>query len=137
MDVFFGTLRMAADTSLVPFVYSVLFSEPTYEGGSAIAVRRDLEEPEERGFLASVKDSFEKTFIRENRWKLFVSGIGTTLCITVLSILFGTILGFLVFLLCRRGNPVANTITRFLVWLAEGMPMVVLLMILYYSRQPD
>jgi len=35
-------------------------------------------------------------------------------------------------MLCRNGNPVANTITRFLVWLVEGMPVVVLLMILYY-----
>ena len=77
-------------------------------------------------------DSFEKTFIRENRWALFLNGISTTLLITVLSILFGTILGFIVFMLCRNGNPVANTITRFFVWLLEGMPVVVLLMILYY-----
>ncbi|MBQ5987374.1 MAG: amino acid ABC transporter permease, partial [Clostridia bacterium] len=46
--------------------------------------------------------------------------------------LFGTILGFAVFMLCRNGNPVANTVTRFCVWLVQGMPVVVLLMILYY-----
>ena len=56
----------------------------------------------------------------------------TTLLITVLSILSGTALGFLVFMLCRNGNVVANGITRFSVWLVQGMPMVVLLMILYY-----
>ena len=50
----------------------------------------------------------------------------------LLSILFGTALGFLVFMLCRNGNPVANGITRFCVWLVTGTPMVVLLMILYY-----
>ena len=83
-------------------------------------------------FWSSVADSFEKTFLRENRWKLFLQGIGTTLLITVLSILFGTLLGFIVFMLCRNGNPVANTITRFFVWLVRGMPAVVLLMILYY-----
>ena len=186
-----GTLRMAADTALVPFVYikdgepvgidvdtvvrfckergygleivpmdfaaiipavvsgkvdfagggiaytperaeSVLYSEPTYLGGSVIAVRKAAAETEESGFLTSVRDSFEKTFVRENRWKLFLEGIGTTLLITVLSILFGTALGFVVFLLCRRGNPVANAVTRFFVWLINGMPMVVLLMILYY-----
>ena len=84
------------------------------------------------GFLASVSESFEKTFIREDRWKLFFEGIGTTILITVLSIIFGTILGFLVFMLCRRGNPAANAVTRFGVWLVQGMPVVVLLMILYY-----
>ena len=83
-------------------------------------------------FLSSVRNSFEKTFLRDNRWKLFVKGIGTTLLITVLSILFGTALGFGAFMLCRNGNPAANAVTRFCVWLVQGMPVVVLLMILYY-----
>ncbi len=83
-------------------------------------------------FLSAIADSFQKTFIRENRWKLFLKGIGTTMLITVLSVLFGTILGFAVFMLCRNGNPAANFITRFFVWLVQGMPAVVLLMILYY-----
>ena len=87
---------------------------------------------EQSGVVGSVVESFEKTFIRENRWKLFVQGIGTTMLITVLAILFGTALGFGTFLLCRRGNPAANAATRFLVWLVQGMPAVVLLMILYY-----
>lgn len=79
-----------------------------------------------------IRDSFNKTFVREDRWKLFVRGIGTTLLITLLTLLFGTILGFAVFMLCRRENPVANRITHFCLWLVQGMPMVVLLMILYY-----
>ena len=84
------------------------------------------------GFLASLQESFEKTFVRENRWQLFAEGIGTTLVITVLSILFGTLIGFAAFMACRKGNRVANVITRFCIWLIEGMPVVVLLMILYY-----
>ena len=79
-----------------------------------------------------IRDSFNKTFVREDRWKLFEGGIGTTLLITLLTLLFGTILGFAVFMLCRRENPVANRITHFCLWLVQGMPMVVLLMILYY-----
>ena len=102
------------------------------EGGTVIVVLKSRAKSGTAGFLAPVADSFEKTFIRENRWELFLMGIGTTLLITILSIIFGTILGFMVFMLCRNGNPAANTITRFLVWLVEGMPVVVLLMILYY-----
>ena len=186
-----GTLRMAADTTIVPFVYikdgktvgidvdtvfrfckergygleivpmdfaaiipavvtgkvdfagggiayteeraqSVLYSEFTYEGGSVIVVLKDAAATEDTGFIAAVKESFEKTFIREDRWKLFIEGIGTTLLITILSIIFGTALGFVTYLLCRGGSPVPNAITRFFVWLVDGMPVVVLLMILYY-----
>ena len=81
---------------------------------------------------SGIAASFHKTFIREDRWKLFVRGVITTLVITLLSILSGTLLGFAIFMMCRNGNPFANGITRFCLWLVQGMPMVVLLMILYY-----
>ena len=58
--------------------------------------------------------------------------VGNTLLITVLSILFGTIIGFFLFMLCRNGNPAANTVTAACTWIVQGMPMVVLLMILFY-----
>ena len=122
----------------------VLFSDPTGYGGIVLAVlSTDLAAPDtgkapaeaestKESFLDSIRNSFYKTFIRENRWELFCNGVLTTLLITVLSILFGTSLGFLVFMLCRNGNIVANGVTRFSMWLVQGMPMVVLLMILYY-----
>ena len=118
----------------------VLFSDPTAHGGIVLAVRAsDLaaaskqDAPIESGNTqGGMKASFEKTFLREGRWKLFLRGVETTLLITVLSILFGTALGFFVFMLCRNGNPAANAVTRFCVWLVQGMPMVVLLMVLYY-----
>lgn len=109
---------------------SVLFSDPDYHSGTVMAVLKEA--PPESTFWDSVVSSFEKTFIRENRWQLFLSGIATTLLITVLSILFGTLLGFGVFLLCRNGNRAANGIAGFCVWLVQGLPVVVLLMILYY-----
>ena len=117
---------------------SVLFSESTFSGGTVMVV---LEEDAfagdsggsgEDSLWGGIVSSFNKTFIRENRWRLFVQGVNTTLLITVLSILFGTALGFGAFLLCRNGNPAANAIARFCIWLVQGMPVVVLLMILFY-----
>ena len=122
----------------------VLFSDPTSYGGVVLAVRSedltvanvdqnsDDKRPSKQPFLDSIRESFIKTFIRENRYKLFISGILTTLKITLLSMIFGTLLGFALFMLCRNGNPFANGVTRFCTWLVQGMPMVVLLMILYY-----
>jgi len=130
---------------------SVYFSDPYYTGGTVIAVLKKAAGTEQTGGsgplqgengegaggqtepqMNSIQDSFYKTFIREDRWKLFVSGVLTTLLITVLSILFGTALGFGVYMTCRNGNMAANGITRFCMWLVQGMPVVVLLMILYY-----
>ena len=103
-----------------------------YPAAFTLVVRAAKPEEEDASFLGGIRSSFEKTFIREERWKLFVQGVLTTLAITVLAIIFGTALGFAVFMLCRNGNPAANLITRFFLWLVQGMPMVVLLMILYY-----
>jgi len=83
-------------------------------------------------FWDPIVSGFRKTFIREDRWRLFVDGVWTTLLITALSVLFGTLLGFAVFIPCRNGNRAANGITRFCTYLVQGMPMVVLLMILHY-----
>ena len=116
---------------------AISFSDPTYVTDVGVMVQ-DTGSGEKDGsgssggFLDSLKESFEKTFIRENRWQLFLEGIVTTLLITVISMLLGTLLGFAVFMICRRGHRVANAVTRFCIWLIEGMPVVVLLMILYY-----
>ena len=127
----------AAGISITPErAETVSFSEPNYSGGVVLAVLKADQLPAagtaEETFWDSVAASFTRTFIRENRWKLFLDGIGTTMLITLLAILFGTALGFLLFMLCRNGNPIANGATRFSMWLVQGTPMVVLLMILYY-----
>ncbi len=114
---------------------SVFFSEPNFEGGAAAAVLR-AESPDEAkksaSFWENIQISFEKTFLRESRWELFLQGVLTTLLITLASALLGTLLGFLVFMACRNGNPLANGAVRLFSSFLQGMPMVVLLMILYY-----
>ena len=90
------------------------------------------ETQESSGFFATMKENFENTFIVEGRWKLFASGAGLTLLITLSSIILGTAIGFGVFMLCRKGNKIINSITDGMLWLIHGMPTVLLLMILYY-----
>ena len=127
----------AAGISITPErAESVLFSRPNYSGGTVLVVRKDAAVQEaaaaEPSFLDGIVTSFNKTFIREGRWKLFAQGVATTLIITVLTILFGTLLGFGLFMLCRNGSAAANAAARFCMGVVPGMPMVVLLMILYY-----
>ncbi len=79
-----------------------------------------------------IKHSFESTFIKENRWKVVADGLLLTIRITLFSTLLGSILGFLVYLLCRKGNKFANGFFDGFAKLMSGLPMVVVLMILYY-----
>ncbi len=118
---------------------NVNFSVPYYIGGTVMTVlkaeppaKETVADGSDASFWEGIVTSFRKTFLRENRWQLFLEGIGTTMLITLLSALFGTLLGFVVFMLCRNGNLIATGVTRFSMWLVQGTPMVVLLMILYY-----
>lgn len=103
-----------------------------YPAAFVLVVRSVQADNKDGSFLSGIRSSFERTFIKENRWKLFLSGFFVTVMITVLSVILGTALGFLVYLLCRDGNRAANHITDICLWLVQGTPVVVLLMILYY-----
>ena len=138
----FGGVIAAAQAGDVDCIMSNLFYTPEHEESvdfsaplfkvEVTAMVRDASADDDGSLWSTIKSSFERTFIRESRWKLFLSGILTTLILTVVSILAGTLLGFGVFMACRGGNRIANWITGLFVWLVQGMPVVVLLMILYY-----
>ena len=86
----------------------------------------------EQSFFGSIKESFNKNFIREDRYKLILEGIGTTCIITALSVAFGSLLAFLICLFRRADSVLSGMICDLYVKLLQGTPMVVLLMILYY-----
>ena len=83
-------------------------------------------------FFDSVKDGFEKTFIRENRWQLILHGIGVTLLITAVAAAAGTALGFGLYILSRSGKKIVLGICAVYTRIISGLPAVVLLMILFY-----
>ncbi len=126
---------------------SVLFSYKNADNGNIFVVMKNAiqqaspvqastvspsQHDDEPSFWDDIASSFRKTFIREERWKLFAEGIANTMLITVASIFFGMLLGFTAFMFCRTGSVIANAVTKFSVWLIKGTPIVVLLMILYY-----
>lgn len=108
------------------------FSIPYTYVETVMAVVDEGEHVEEAGFFTRLADSFEKTFIREDRWKLIWNGLMVTLEITVLAGMIGTILGFLLCLWLRcRHKPLAMLAKGFC-HLMEGIPSLVVLMIIYF-----
>ena len=118
---------------------SVYFSVPYHATDMLLVCRRadvgtaagDIPQ-EELSFVERISSSFEKNFVREDRWKLIAQGVGTTCLITSLSVLFGSVLAFGVCMFRRTGSRLANLLSDIYVRLLQGTPTVVLLMILYY-----
>lgn len=112
---------------------SVNFSEPYMVADVVMAT---YEKSGFENFFSSVGESFEKTFIRESRWKLIVEGVFTTLLISVCAVLGGTVLGFLLYLAARAKNKyfsaAARGFAKIYSKLITGTPTLVVLMLLFY-----
>lgn len=113
---------------------SIDFSDPYYMSSVMIVVLNPDYKINGAGMTlwSSIADSFQKTFVKENRWKMFLEGIGTTLLVTVLSVLFGTVLGFAIYMLCRSSAKIVSNGFELVFSLLERMPIIVFLMVLYY-----
>ena len=112
---------------------SVNFSDPYM---FAEVVMAKYEKSGFESFISSISNSFEKTFIREDRWKLILSGIGTTILISILSVLGGTLLGFLIFMASRSEyqwlSKITKEVAKVYSKIISGTPTLVVLMLLFY-----
>lgn len=111
---------------------SVLFSEPDYTGGVVAVVRAQTAAAGYANLWERIQGGFYKTFVLEGRWQLFARGLGVTVLISVLSALFGTVLGFGVCMARRSRHRWASLPARVFVRLVQGVPVLVILMILYF-----
>lgn len=127
----------------VDYIMSNLFETPErrevmdfslpYTYVETVLVVADKESGAEKdGFYAELAASFEKTFIRENRWRLIRDGLLVTLEIAVTAGIFGTILGFLLCLWLRCRKKLPALLAKGFCHLMEGIPSLVVLMIIYF-----
>lgn len=123
---------------------SIDFSDPFYEGANILVVRIADVDPSilskdaqatsaaKSSFWGQIKKEFSATFLQENRWQLFMSGILKTLTISVASMILGTLVGMGIYLLCWMLGKKTFPIVDGIAGLITGIPAVVFLMILYY-----
>lgn len=108
---------------------SINFSDPIYQADVVAVVRNDVNIS--KNFIDILKDKIYSTFIEEDRYKLIIDGIGVTLLITFSAILLGTLFGFIVYF-CSRKISFSSKIFDAISYIVAGLPVVVLLMILFY-----
>ena len=109
---------------------SVSFSNTESRSGVVAVVASEINE--EKGFFEELKDSFYRTFIKENRWNLLKDGLLVTIQISLVSLILGTLLGFAASFPLRSRNGVVRCIANAISTFLDGMPLVVILMVLYY-----
>ncbi|WP_340123586.1 ABC transporter permease subunit [Methylobacter svalbardensis] len=151
-DMEFGNLIAAVSSRKIDMIDSTLmiteerknkvdFSEPYYVlGANVFALKKNIAAFETKGdsandslpFLTKVANSFYSNIIQENRYFLIWDGLKTTVIISIFATLFGTLLGALVCFMRMSKRTVLNLPARVYINIIRGMPVLVLLMLIFY-----
>jgi len=103
-----------------------------YESQILLAKKADFEDVGSENILERIRDGLKRNIITENRYLMLLDGLKKTVLISLLSAIFGTMLGVMMCLgmMNRRkfvSRPVATA-----VGFLRCMPQVVLLLIMFY-----
>ena len=87
--------------------------------------------------LQTFQDKFYLNFIKDDRWKYILDGLGVTLRVTFFAVLIGIVLGFLVSVVrstCDKTGKlkILNAICKLYLTVIRGTPVVVQLLIIYF-----
>ena len=140
----FGSLGSALRTGKVDMAGGVLFiteerqkmlalTDTYYQGHGGFFVRdKSIENQDDGTGISDVKESINNNLLVENRWVFLMRGLKVTLIITLLSMLFGSMFGIGLLAMRRSQRRWLNKTAAVYASFIRGIPMVVLLMILFY-----
>ena len=150
------------DSCIIPVVYNAedgLFDKtPEFTGISKIRLQNlfkssetqentELKKDEDKGFFTGtidyLKEMITKTFVKDNRYQLFLTGLGNTLLVAAAATLFGVFIGIIIAVikvvhhqsvLSKKRNLILsffNFIAEAYTAIIRGTPVVVQLLITY------
>ncbi len=119
---------------------SIEFSKPDHKATSRLfALRKQVAGAEsappvaaKNGFWSRTAESFKANILTENRYLLLWDGLKITVLISVLSTLFGTLLGAGICMMRLSRRKLLNVPAKAYIGLLRGLPVLVLLMLIFY-----
>ena len=111
----------------------VAFGDPYYDVHPAYFIK-DVQaaQANKEPLHVRVANAFRQNFIVENRWKMITDGLMTTLLITFWSILLGSLLGILLCMMALSRRKGLRAFVNLYDGFMHGIPMLVLLLIMFY-----
>ena len=83
-------------------------------------------------YYSTFSETFDKCFIRDDRYKLLLSGIGVTVKVALLAAAMGLVIGFIIALFNLSKKKPLNLIGKIYTDIIRGTPSVTQLMIIYF-----
>ena len=131
IDVFGGSLFVTDERKQV-----MRFGEPYYQCRPVILVRDNDAQAgqgsDDLSFIDSIKDSFYRNFIVEDRYNFFLEGLWETIIISFFSLILGTLMAALLCWLRMSEKRMLRSMAVCYIDLMRGVPQLVILMIMFY-----
>ncbi len=151
VDLPFSSLLASISTNKIDIITSSLmiteerkkqidYSDPYYESGVSVIAKKihlasfasQAKTEDTRSFFQKVKESFYSNIIHERRYLHIIDGLKVTIIISILSALLGTLIGGLICYMKMSENRFLSATAEVYITVLRGMPVLVLLMIIYY-----
>lgn len=107
------------------------FSNVTFKLETAF-ISKDPDYVDDTGLWQSIKKSAYASLIKDSRWKLIVDGLLLTIFITLLSLVFGAVLGGLVCYFRMSRVKWKSSLAKGYIYVMRNTPILVFLMIMFY-----
>ena len=83
-------------------------------------------------WFAKLAEDFSRCFIEENRYMMLIDGIGVTVKVSLVAVVIGILIGFLIAMCNMSSNKILKTIGTIYTDVIRGTPSVTQLMIIYF-----
>lgn len=83
-------------------------------------------------WYANFADEFYKSFIREDRYKLLISGVGVTIKVSLLAVMIGILIGMLIAMCNLSKHKLPKVFGGIYTDIIRGTPSVTQLMLIYF-----
>ena len=110
----------------------VAFTVPYLEAGSVMLVRDVDAITSGSGVWLSLKNSFHRVFVEENRWQDMLRGICLTIWISLLSAAIGLVVGAGMYLWDYSGSKIAKKLLGAMSTVLGYLPLSTFLLMVYY-----
>ena len=127
VDIMIGSITVTEERQR-----NIDFCEPYVIKHPAYFVIDRQEEMVNDTFIGRVRNSFEQNLLLDKRWSYITKGLLKTVEITLLSILFGSLLGMILCAMSRSRRKWMKSFVSVYSLLMHGLPMLVLLLFMFY-----
>ncbi|MBO4457448.1 MAG: amino acid ABC transporter permease [Butyrivibrio sp.] len=83
-------------------------------------------------WFAKLAEDFSRCFIEENRYMMLIEGIGVTIKVSLVAVVIGIVIGFLIAMCNMSSNKILKAIGTVYTDVIRGTPSVTQLMIIYF-----